>query len=142
MVLQMRCLFLAALLCRTATALTEGMPEPCCNCEQDRHLNVMCLHPGQIRAQVDHLEPLLPSGLDRSLNISGIVIADVKFGTDGKVECVRARQGNPIAIAAAMVALPKWTFKPLIYGGARKQGCGTLTIKYRLSNGRSSTRLH
>ena len=68
-------------------------------------------------------------------------MVEVRFEADGKVSCSRAKSGHPIAIAAAMEAIPKWTLKPLISNGVAKAGCGRVTIKCRLRDRGSSTEL-
>lgn len=113
---------------------------PCCNCENSaRSDDVICLSTKEMRTNVDHLEPLKPSGLDKGLNLAGIVVLDVRFESTGKVACASAKSGHPIAIAAAMAAVPKWTFKPLNSHGVTKGGCGRITIRYRLRAQGSST---
>jgi hypothetical protein len=94
-----------------------------------------------MRGHVDHVEPLNPSGLDKGLNLSGSVVMEMRYGIDGKVACARAKSGHPIAIAATMDAIRKWTFKPVLSHGTEKGGCGTITIKYRLRDQGSSTEL-
>jgi TonB family protein len=90
---------------------------------------------------VDHIEPLKPSRLDKGLNLSGTVIVEIRFEPNGSVACVRAKSGNPIAISAAIAAVPKWTFKPVVSNAVTKAGCGQITIKYRLRDKGSSTEL-
>ena len=102
---------------------------------------MICLHAKQMRSHVDHIEPLQPSGLGNGLNLAGTVVLEIQFGADGKVGCSRARSGHPIAISAAMNAIPKWTFKPLILDDVAKGGCGRITIKYRLRDQGSTTEL-
>jgi len=94
-----------------------------------------------MRDHVDHIEPLQPSGLGKDLNLAGTVVVEFRFGPDGKVACARATSGHPIAISAAMEAVPKWTFKPALRNGAPKAGCGRITIRYRLRDQGSSTKL-
>ena len=67
-----------------------------------------------MRDHVDHIEPLKPSGLDKGLNLAGIIVVEIRFESAGKVACVRAKSGYPITISAAMAAVPKWIFKPLV----------------------------
>jgi len=137
-----RSLALFVLLFSGTFACAQENTVPCCNCESaSGPAKAICLRPDQIRARVRHIEPLRPSGLDRNLNLIGTLVVEVRFGADGKVECARAIEGNPIALSAAMLALPKWTFKPLTSDGSPQPGCGRLTIRYRLSNRGSSTKL-
>src|SRR5437016_4060297 len=93
-----------------------------------------------MRDHVDHVEPLKPSVLDKGLNLAGSVIVEVRFDTSGKVACAHAKSGHPIAISAAMEAVQKWTFKPLVSSGVAKGGCGLIRIKYRLRDQGSPTK--
>ncbi len=115
---------------------------PCCNCEaSERSQGMVCLNAKEMHDHVDHMEPLKPSGLDKGLNLAGIVVVEMRFDARGNVACARAKSGHPIAIAAAMVAVQKWTFKPVVSGGVAQGGCGPITIKYRLRDRGSSTKL-
>jgi len=115
---------------------------PCCDCEApERSERVVCLNAKEMRDHVDHVEPLKPSGLDKGLNLAGIVVVEVRFDASGNVACARAKSGHPFAIAAAMAAVQKWTFKPVVSRGVAKGGCGPITIKYRLRERGSSTKL-
>ena len=117
---------------------------PCCKCDTSgpgRPEDVICLNAKEMRERVDHVEPLKPSGLDKGLNLRGTVALEIRFDAGGKLACARARSGHPIAIAAAMEAVRKWTFRPLMSNGGAKGGCGPITIKYRLRDQGSSTEL-
>ncbi len=123
-------------------AVAQEQEASCCNDNPGGgSAEVVRMTTDQIRRYVDHIEPLRPSGLDRNLRLSGILVVEVRFGTDGKVECVRATSGTPIAIAAAVEALPQWTFKPFVSDGIARRACGKITIAYRFSNKSSSTKL-
>jgi hypothetical protein len=120
----------------------ESTPAPCCKCEDAKLSNgAICLGAREMRDRVDHLEPLKPTGLDRGLNLAGVVVLEIRFESSGAVECARAKSGNPIAVSAAMEAVRKWTFRPILLEGKPKSGCGLVTIKYRLRRGGSSTEL-
>ena len=115
---------------------------PCCNCKTSgRSDDVICLSAKKMRDHVEHIGPLRLSGLGKGLNLAGIVVVEIRFEPSGTVACARAKSGHPIAVAAAMEAAPKWTFKPLISNGVAKTGCGRITIKYRLRDQGSSTEL-
>ena len=121
---------------------TQATVAACCKCEpspRDNSGDAICLTTKEMRGRVDHIEPLKPSGLDKGLNLSGTVAIEVRFGPDGKVACARALEGHPIAIAAAMDAIRKWTFKPIELSGVPKAGCGRIKIKYKLRDRGSST---
>lgn len=118
----------------------------CCQCEPRplhaaQKVDVICLSPKEMRSRVDHIEPLRPSGLGTGVNLVGEIVMEVRFGTDGKVACARARSGHPIAISAAMEAIQDWTFKPLRLNGVSKTGCGRVTINYRLKDRGSTTKV-
>jgi hypothetical protein len=119
--------------------------DACCKCKSPgsagQSSDVICLSAKEMRKHVDHVESLQPSGLGKGLNLSGILVLEVRFEADGKVACSRAVSGHPIAISAAMEAIPKWIFKPLVRNGVAKAGCGHITIKYRLRDRGSSTEL-
>ena len=124
---------------------SQSRSEPCCKCgghiSSNRSSSPICLSAKEMRDHVDHMEPLQPSGLGKGLNLSGTVVVEIRFGSDGKVACSQFRSGHPIAIAAATEAVPKWTFKPLVSNGVAKVACGRITIKYRLRDQGSSTEL-
>src|SRR5207247_7656639 len=115
---------------------------PCCNCESSgRSDDVICLSAKEMRDHVGHIEPLKPSGLDKGLKLAGIVVMEMRFEPSGRVACARAKSGHQIAVSAAMEAVRKWTFKPVVSNGVPKADCGRITIKYRLRNQGSSTEL-
>jgi TonB family protein len=133
------------LLLAVSVGWAQAESDACCKCENrassGRSSEVICLSTKQIHDQVDHIEPLRPSGLGKDLNLRGTVVVEVRFDLDGKVECFRAKSGHPIAISAAVEAIPKWTFKPLLSNGVPRAGCGRITIKYRLRDHGSSTEI-
>ena len=136
---------IVTLLLATGACWPQTVSEACCQCGPHASAvqpsGVVCLATKEMRRQVDHIEPLKPSGLGRGLNLAGTVVVEVRFTADGKVVCSTAKSGHPIAVAAAMEAIPKWTFKPLTSNGVAKSGCGRITIKYRLRDRGSSTEL-
>ena len=125
-------------------AWAQTSADECCKCDgrnsQPAILDVICLTAQEMRAHVEHLEPLRPSGLGNGLKLAGTVVIEVRFGTSGNIDCVRVESGHPIAIAATMEAIKKWTFKPLISNGVARAGCGVITIRYRLRDHGSTTR--
>jgi len=122
--------------------------DSCCNCSQAPSVTVqpegrdtVCLGPREMRRHVRHFEPLRPSGLGKDLNIAGEVVVNVRFASDGKVTCASPESGHPIAVSAAMEALRRWAFKPVMENGVRKGGCGQITIGYRLRDKGSSSEI-
>jgi hypothetical protein len=132
------------LLLAASAGWAQSRSDACCKCEGGtlgQSGDVICLTAKEMRGHADHIEPLQPSGLGKGLNLAGTVVVEIRFGPDGKVTCSRAKSGHPIAISAAMGAIPKWTFKPVVSTGASKAGCGRVTIKYKLRDQGSSTEL-
>jgi len=136
-------IFVILLLTAGASWTQENAGVPC-TCESrgtKRSGDVIRLSPKEMNSHVEHIEPLQPSGLGTGLNLAGTVVIELRFEPDGKVACLRAKSGHPLAISAAVDAVPKWTFKPLLSKGVAKAGCGRITIKYRLRDQGSSTEL-
>ena len=71
-----------------------------------------------------------PSLLGKS-RLRGDVIVQVLINEYGKVDCIRAIKGHPLAISSAVVCVSKWTFKPYS-GNGQLTKCilGTLIIPY------------
>ena len=117
-------------------------PDLCCKCDPLKHSDeTVWLTAHQMHAHVRHVEPLRTSGLDKDLDIRGLLVIEARFGPDGRVNCVKAEEGNPVALSAAMRALPKWSFKPVTAGGKARGGYGRLKLRYHLSDKGSSTRI-
>ena len=114
---------------------------PCCECSAPKKKTAICLTPAEMRDHVGHLEPLAPTGLDLGRTLGGVLVLEIRFDRDGKVECVRVKSGHPIAAAAAVDAVQKWTFKPALSNGEPTSACGTVVISYQLSDKGSWTRL-
>ncbi len=137
-----RLVFLFALFLVTPFALSQEPVAPCCHCDAiPQSSDVVCLSTDQISRRVRHIEPLHATGLDKDLNLAGTVVIEVKIGASGQIECAHAVQGNPIAVSAAMRALPKWTFSPSTKDETSRSSCGRLRIRFRLSTHHSSTKL-
>ena len=134
------------------TALDSAAParlvaeDSCCHCSdaariQGRAQDAVCLSAREMRGYVRHFEPLKPPGLGKGLNISGEVVFEIRFGPDGKVKCVKPTSGHPMAISAAMEGFPKWRFRPVVQNGIAKDGCGPITVAYRIRDKDSSSSL-
>ena len=63
------------------------------------------------RKVVNKVVPQYP-GLARSLNLQGIVRAEVLVGPNGKVKYVDVKGGNPVLADAAQSALRQWKWEP------------------------------
>src|SRR5260370_32970687 len=113
---------------------------PCGGCEGAGHSgDVSCMNAKEMRDRVDHIEPLKPSGLDKGLNLAGVVVMEIRFESSGKVVCARAKSGHPIAVSAAMEAVPQLTFKTSASNGGPEAGAAQFEIYYRLFGRRIPT---
>jgi len=123
--------------------LAHSNNDSCCKFEQsfEKSVALIFFNEQDMRAHVNHFEPLHPPGLDRQLNISGIVEIEVRYDPNGKIECFRTITGHPIAIAAAIESLDKWSFKPAKMDGIPTWCCGRIVIEYSFRNGNSTSRL-
>ena len=63
-------------------------------------------------------------------NYRGVAVIQVGFDKQGRVTGADAKSGYPLAVSHLMAALSKWRFNPVVVDGARRQGCGTLVIKF------------
>ena len=137
-----RLLFFFALSLIAPFAFSQEPVPPCCHCDAvAQSSDVVCLSTDQIIRRVRRIEPLQPTGLDKDLALAGTLVIEVRIDPNGQVECAHAVGGNPIAVSAAMRALPKWTFSPSTNSGISRSSCGRLKIRFRLSSHGSSTKL-
>jgi TonB family protein len=63
------------------------------------------------RKVVTKVVPQYPS-LARSMNLQGIVRADVLVAPDGKVKLIEVKGGHPVLVDAAQHALRDWKWAP------------------------------
>jgi len=63
------------------------------------------------RKVVNKVVPQYPS-LARSMNLQGIVRADVLVAPDGKVKLIEVKGGHPVLVDAAEHALRDWKWAP------------------------------
>ncbi len=66
------------------------------------------------RKVVSKVMPQYPAVL-RSMNIQGIVRADVLVAPDGKVKSVEVKGGHPLLAQSAETALRQWRWSPASY---------------------------
>lgn len=89
-----------------------------------------------VELATDALERLIktrsPLSLDRLHNSSlvGRVSAEVTVDKDGNVCSVKAIEGHPMAIAAAMKSLPSWKFRTYKLKGLPRAVHGVLRLDY------------
>ena len=125
-------------------AVWESGRALCCTCEKVANSDsVIRLTAKEMRDHVDHLEPLKAPGFGATgIRGNGIVRLEIWFDPAGNVSRRRAICGHPIPLSAAMRAVRKWTFKPVVRKGVKRGGCGIVTIKFRFRDREASTELH
>ena len=64
-----------------------------------------------VRKVVNKVVPQYPT-LARSMNLQGVVRADVLVAPDGKVKYVEVKGGHPVLADAAQTALRQWKWAP------------------------------
>lgn len=62
--------------------------------------------------------------------LRGEVVLAVVVDELGSVVCAQAVSGHPIAVSAAMDAIPKWRFRPFVQRGERRPMCGRIVLPY------------
>jgi TonB family protein len=73
---------------------------------------------GQIKAPklLQRVAPEYPM-LAQQARVQGMVILDAKVGPDGRVANVEVLAGNPLLIDAAVAAVRRWRYQPLLLNG-------------------------
>ena len=74
--------------------------------------------------------PINRPGLLGRNNINGSVEVEVVSDKRGKVRCARVLSGHPLAHAAAVQSVTRWSFKPYTVVGKRKAVAGVLNIPF------------
>lgn len=72
---------------------------------------VRAQEPAEGRKLLTKVIPQYP-GLARSMNIEGIVKADVLVAATGKVQSIEVKGGHPVLAQAAQDALKHWKWEP------------------------------
>lgn len=66
---------------------------------------------GSVRKVVNKVIPQYPN-LARSMNLQGVVRADVLVAPDGKVKYIDVKGGHPVLVDAAQHAVREWKWEP------------------------------
>jgi TonB family protein len=76
-------------------------------------------------------DPVYPP-LARQARIQGAVVLNVIIGKDGTVEGITVASGPPLLTPAAVEAVKKWTYKPMLMDGQPVSVSTRVTINFRL----------
>jgi protein TonB len=89
---------------------------------------------GQVmRAQLIHqVSPTYPRKA-KTAGIEGTVRLDVLIGKDGRVLNMKLLSGHPVLAKAAMKAVSKWRYKPLLLKGVPAEAMTEIEINFKLA---------
>ena len=97
---------------------------------RDSRRRPVWLNSHELMERVLEKQPIARPSLLGKSGLQGDVTVQVLINVSGKVECVRAVKGHPLAISAAVECVSKWVFKPHTLNGHRKSVLGILRIPY------------
>jgi len=125
------------LLISCATAFTQAAGKPSSQIgppdnEENWKRNCACtehIKESQMSSQAEHIE-MEPDVMGNHVNISGVAIMEVAVERNGRVQCVQALSGHPLAITHLIAASRNWRFKPYVKNGIARQFCGRLRLKF------------
>jgi len=83
----------------------------------------------QMSGQVEHIE-MEADLLGNHVNVRGIALMETTVDMDGRVLCVKALSGHPLAIIHLIGASPKWKFKPYLKNRRPQRPCGRLRLNF------------
>lgn len=83
-------------------------------------------------ALLERVEPDYPPLAVRA-QVKGVVILEAVVGRDGSVEDVRVLRSIPLLDSAAVAAVRKWRYSPLLLNGKPERFVLTVTLSFRLA---------
>jgi hypothetical protein len=87
--------------------------------------------------RVQHIE-MEPDVMGNHVNVNGIAVMEVAVEQDGRVRCIQALSGQPLAITHLIAASHKWKFKPYLKDGGAQRFCGRLRLEFSFVENRPS----
>ena len=81
--------------------------------------------------KIRDVRPVYPP-IARSANVTGVVILEVRIGTDGRVETARVLRSIPLLDEAALDAVKQWEFTPTLMNGQAVPIIMTTTVNFTL----------
>ena len=81
--------------------------------------------------KLKHVSPVYPP-IARAANVTGVVIVEVRIGTDGRVEEARVLRSIPLLDQAALDAVRQWEFTPTLLNGQAVPVIMTVTVNFTL----------
>ena len=83
----------------------------------------------QMSRQVEHVE-MGADVMGNHVNVKGTALMEVSVDNDGRVLCVQALSGHPLAITHLIEASRRWKFKPYLKDGSPQRFCGRLLLNF------------
>lgn len=87
---------------------------------------------GNVRTprKIKHVNPVYPE-IARQARVSGVVIAEIRIGTDGSVEEAHILRSIPLLDQAALDAVRQWRFTPTLMNGQAVPVMLTVTVNFQ-----------
>jgi periplasmic protein TonB len=90
---------------------------------------------GQIKApKLIASDPPVYPDLATRAHLSALVILEVHVGEDGRVKSATVLRGQPLFDEAALEAVRKWRYRPLLLNGVPTEFIATVNLNFRLVN--------
>lgn len=81
--------------------------------------------------KLKHVSPIYPP-IAKAANVTGVVILEMRIGTDGRVEEATVLKSIPLLDEAALDAVKQWEFTPTLMNGQAVPVMMTTTINFSL----------
>ena len=81
--------------------------------------------------KVRDVRPVYPP-IAKAANVAGIIILEVRIGTDGRVEEAHVLKSIPLLDEAALDAVKQWEFTPTLLNGQAVPIIMTTTVNFTL----------
>jgi outer membrane biosynthesis protein TonB len=78
-------------------------------------------------------EPIDLRGTVDKLRIRGTVVIALAVDDKGGINCVQIISGHPLIIGTTIASVRRWTFRPYVVRGLRKDFHGRIAISYQAS---------
>ena len=104
----------------------------------DKRVKVLCgldgkpllLNSGRVHRLIVTKTSITPPGTLGHTNLKGSVTVSILLDEKGKILCIRALRGHPIAQNSVVASIYKWKFKPYKYKSKSVPVAGVLTVNY------------
>jgi TonB family protein len=88
------------------------------------------LRSSQVQRLITRRTSIKPPGSLEKNNLRGTVTVNILIDEKGKVICIKAVKGHPIAQSSVVASIYNWKFKPYKFKGKPISVFGVLTVSY------------